>query len=137
MSGKGQLEAGLKLSLDFEKISQVAQSGESVIPVVVQDFESRDVLILGYTNREAFEKSMSSKMVTFWSTSRNELWVKGATSGSTLRIVDIFVNCEQNSLLYLVTAEGKGACHTKGPDGNFRTGCFYRRVDGNTLSLEE
>jgi phosphoribosyl-AMP cyclohydrolase len=69
-------------------------------------------------------------MATFWSTSRNELWIKGKTSGDFLEIVEIRVNCEQNSILYLVTPKGKGACHTKDSTGQARTGCYYRKMSG-------
>ena len=65
-----------------------------------------------------------------WSTSRNELWHKGATSGDTLDLVEVRVNCEQNSLLYRVRPTTGGACHTTGPDGRARPGCYYRRLTG-------
>merc|ERR1711924_450364 len=72
-------------------------------------------------------------------TSRNELWVKGATSGDTLDLDDVLINCEQNSLLCKVTPRRKGACHTKDFAGNSRVGCYYRRVepsgDGASLML--
>ena len=77
-------------------------------------------------------------MATFWSTSRNELWIKGKTSGDFLEIVDILVNCEQNSIVYKVRLKGKGSCHTKGENGLPRRGCYYRRLvqkDGK-LALE-
>jgi phosphoribosyl-AMP cyclohydrolase len=65
-----------------------------------------------------------------WSTSRNELWHKGATSGDTLDLVEVRVNCEQNSLLYRVRPSTGGACHTKDADGKARPACYYRRVSG-------
>ena len=78
-------------------------------------------------------------MCCLWSTSRNELWVKGATSGDTLDLDDVRINCEQNSLLFLVTPRRKGACHTKDSNGESRISCYYRRVtqaaDGS-LTLE-
>ena len=66
-----------------------------------------------------------------WSTSRDELWHKGATSGDTLDLVEVRVNCEQNSLLYRVRPTTGGACHTTGPDGRARPGCYYRRLTGS------
>ncbi|MFT4901752.1 MAG: phosphoribosyl-AMP cyclohydrolase, partial [Lentimonas sp.] len=73
---------------------------------------------------------------TFWSTSRNELWIKGKTSGDYLKIEEVCVNCEQNSILYKVTPAGKGACHTKNGEGVARSGCYYRRVvDGSVLQF--
>ena len=63
-----------------------------------------------------------------WSTSRNELWRKGGTSGDVLELAEIRVNCEQNSLLYLVRRTTGGACHTLLPSGSSRPGCFYRAI---------
>src|SRR5687768_9815745 len=63
-----------------------------------------------------------------WSTSRDELWHKGATSGDVLDVVEVRVNCEQNSLLYRVIPRTGGACHTTGADGRARPACYYRRV---------
>ena len=72
---------------------------------------------------------------TFWSTSRNEFWIKGATSGDYLEIVDIRVNCEQNSLLYRVRLKGKGACHIQDGNGVSRHGCYYRRIESGGLNF--
>ena len=78
--------------------------------------------------------SLKTGIATFWSTSRNELWIKGATSGDTLEIVDIRVNCEQNSLLYLVRMTG-GVCHTKDAQGRTRKTCYYRSLKNGKLSF--
>ena len=123
------LEEGTELSLDFSKLQKIGQSEAAVIPVAVQDYETKEVLIVAYVNEEALAHTLAHRVAAFWSTSRNELWVKGATSGDTLEIVEVRVNCEQNSLLYLVRPLGAGACHTKGPDGMARAGCYYRRVE--------
>merc|ERR1712224_604576 len=124
-----QLEEGNELLLDWEKLRKVAaQSAESVIPVAVQDADSLQVLILAYANEKALLESFRRKVCVLWSTSRNQLWVKGETSGDVLDLVDVRVNCEQNSLLYLVRPRNTGACHTKGPDGTSRPSCYYRRL---------
>lgn len=129
-----ELEEGTKLALDFDKIAKVAATGVAVVPVVVQDAETKEVLILAYVNQAALDYSLEHGIAAFWSTSRNELWVKGATSGDTLTLVEVRVNCEQNSLLYLVRPQGEGACHTKDASGQFRSGCYYRRlVDSEQL----
>jgi len=105
-----------------------------VVPVVVQDIDTKEVLIVAYVNEAALEKSFELGKAVFWSTSRDELWVKGATSGDYLELVEVRVNCEQNSLLYLVRPAGEGACHTKGVAGVARAGCYYRRIEaGGTL----
>ena len=121
-----ELESGNTLTLDFSKLAALGHL--AVVPVAVQDVESGRVLIIAYANEEALRYSLSHKTAAFWSTSRNELWVKGATSGDSLELVEARVNCEQNSLLYLVRVKGTGACHTKQAGGNTRAACFYRRI---------
>ncbi|MBF0169836.1 MAG: phosphoribosyl-AMP cyclohydrolase [Nitrospinae bacterium] len=101
------------------------------IPVVVQSVVDATVLMLGYANAAALEKSLATGYATFWSTSRNELWTKGETSGDLLRVEEIRVDCDQDALLYRVTPLGAGACHTREPnDGAARKSCFYRAFDG-------
>ena len=130
------LEEGNDLQLDFTKLQKVAKTGLPVLPVVVQDADSKEVLVVAYSNREALEHSLKTGIATFWSTSRNELWIKGATSGDTLQLVDVRVNCEQNSLLYLVRMTG-GVCHTKDAAGKTRKTCYYRSLkDGKLAFLE-
>lgn len=93
-----------------------------LIPAVVQDADSGDVLMLGFMNRESLARTYRTGLVTFWSRSRDELWEKGATSGNRLRLVSISKNCEANSLLVRARPEGP-TCHT----GN--TSCYYRELD--------
>ncbi len=123
-----ELEEGDVLQLDFTKLAKVAACGADVLPAVAQDAHSGEVLILGYVNALALRTARETGLATFWSTSRNELWIKGKTSGDSLAIEEIRVNCEQNSILYRVVPQGKGACHTKSADGLPRSGCYYRRV---------
>ena len=130
------LEEGLKLSLDFSKLEKVARCGQPVIPAVVQDVESKEVLIVAYVNQQALDYALKNRVATMWSTSRNELWIKGATSGDYLDLVETRINCEQNSVLYLVKVRGKGSCHTKDENGQPRFGCYYRRISED-LSLEK
>jgi phosphoribosyl-AMP cyclohydrolase len=86
------------------------------------------------TLEEALEASLRERIAVLWSTSRNELWRKGSTSGDVLELAEIRVNCEQNSLLYLVRRTTGGACHTLLPSGSARPGCFYRTIaEGMTL----
>ena len=120
-----EIEEGLNLSLDFTKLKKVAACSEDVIPAIAQCADTGDVLIVGYVNKLALETAVKEGMATFWSTSRNELWIKGKTSGDYLEIVDILVNCEQNSIVYKVRLKGKGSCHTKDKSGNPRYGCYY------------
>lgn len=127
------LEEGTELCLDFQKLRKVADCGQPVIPVAVQDADTKEVLIVAYVNEQALDYSVKNRVAAFWSTSRNELWVKGATSGDTLDLLEVRVNCEQNSLLYLVRPRGKGACHTRGEDGTPRRTCYYRKLENGRL----
>jgi phosphoribosyl-AMP cyclohydrolase len=132
-----QLEEGHELLVDFDKVGKVAQCGQAVIPVAVQDAETKEVLIVAYVNDVALDYTLEHGVAAFWSTSRNALWVKGETSGDTLEIVEVRVNCEQNSLVYIVKPLGEGACHTKRSDGKSRCGCYYRRIADGRLEFVE
>jgi phosphoribosyl-AMP cyclohydrolase len=123
-----ELEEGLGLQLDWDKLAKVGQTGAAVVPVVLQDADSREVLFIGYANELALQETFARRSAVLWSTSRNELWHKGATSGDTLDLVEVRVNCEQNSLLYLVRPTRSGSCHTKDASGQTRPGCYYREV---------
>ena len=123
-----ELEEGLVEKLDFAKLAKVAATGRDVLPVVVQNADTGAVLTMAYANREALERTLKDRVAVFWSTSRDELWIKGATSGDYLDIVDVRVNCEQNSLLYLVRPRKAGVCHTKDADGKTRLTCYYRSL---------
>ena len=128
------LEEGTQFHLDFEKLRKVSQTDHPVVPVAVQDIDSKAVLLIGYANEQALEYTLENRIATFWSTSRNELWIKGATSGDSLKLIDVRVNCEQNSLLYLVRLQGGGSCHTKDND-QARYGCYYRSIQNKQLTF--
>jgi phosphoribosyl-AMP cyclohydrolase len=91
-----ELEEGTEPSLDFEKLRKVGSGAGSVLPVVLQHAESEAVLFVGYANRQALQETLARREAVLWSTSRNELWHKGATSGDVLELVEIRVNCEKN-----------------------------------------
>lgn len=129
------LENGSKLMLDFDKIEKAARACKGLIPVAVQDADTEEVILVAYTNELAFNKAIEARRAILWSTSRNELWEKGATSGNTFELVEIRVNCEQNSLLYRVRPRKAGICHTKNSAGQPRN-CYYRRLNLNTRQLE-
>jgi phosphoribosyl-AMP cyclohydrolase len=118
-----------ELLLDFGK------DGNTLIPVVTQDYNTKEVLILAFANKEAYDESLISGYATYYSRSRNELWKKGLTSGDMLRIEEIRINCEQNSLLYLVTPMGKGACHAKKENGLPHSSCYYRKIKDGRLEI--
>ena len=131
-----ELEEGLILNLDWQKLEKAVAGTKGIIPVVVQEVNSREVILVAYINQQAFEESLKRKKLVLWSSSRNELWIKGATSGETFELLEAYVNCEQNSLLFIVRPERGGICHTKNSNGEPRN-CYYRRIDiNNGKSLE-
>ncbi|MFH1038072.1 MAG: phosphoribosyl-AMP cyclohydrolase [PVC group bacterium] len=129
------LEEGNELKLDFNKIARVAENCPDVIPVALQDIDTGEVILIAYTNEEAFQKAVSARTVVLWSTSRNKLWEKGKTSGETFDLVEAYVNCEQNSLVYRVRPRRGGICHTKNRQDKPRN-CYYRRIDFDSMILQ-
>lgn len=102
------------MEIDFNK-------GNGLIPVIIQDALTHEVLMLGYMNRESWQKTLETKRVSFWSRSRGKLWVKGETSGHTQEVKDIYLDCDGDTLLIKVNQIGGAACHT-----GFRS-CFHLR----------
>jgi phosphoribosyl-AMP cyclohydrolase len=123
-----ELEEGTVATIDFDKVRRASQSPEGLVPVVLQHADTRDVLFVGYANDRALAETLASGRAVLWSTSRDELWRKGATSGDELALVEVRVNCEQNALLYLVRPVTGGVCHTTESTGAARSTCFYRRL---------
>ncbi|MFT4572288.1 MAG: phosphoribosyl-AMP cyclohydrolase, partial [Candidatus Binatia bacterium] len=130
-----ELEEGKALTLDFTKLAKIAGTGQEVVPVVLQHAETGDVLYIGYANDLAMRETVKTGRAVLWSTSRNELWRKGETSGDTLELVEVCVNCEQNSLLYRVLPARSGCCHTKDEQGDTRPTCYYRRLTADASGL--
>ena len=113
------------MQLDFSKF-------DGLLPAVVQDHADDRVLMVGFMNEEAFEKTVETGKVTFWSRSRNELWTKGASSGHYLIAKDIQVDCDLDTVLVSAESLGPGVCHN-----GFRS-CFYRRLeDGEWTQFED
>jgi phosphoribosyl-AMP cyclohydrolase len=129
------LEEGRTLTLDFDKLARAAAAAPGIIPVAVQNADSGDVILVAYTNAQAFREAVRTRSLVLWSTSRNALWKKGETSGETFDLIEVRVNCEQNSLLYRVRPRRGGICHTRNRRGEPRN-CYYRRLDFETLTLE-
>ncbi len=130
-----ELEEGSALQLDFNKLAKAVAGSPGIIPVAVQNADTNEVILVAYTNERAYRKSIESRSLVLWSTSRNELWEKGKTSGETFDLVEVRVNCEQNSLLYRVRPRRGGICHTKNRNGEPRN-CYYRRLNLDTQKLE-
>ncbi len=94
-----------------------------LIPAIIQDDATKDVLMLGYMNADTLRMTREKGQVVFWSRSRQEVWHKGATSGDFLEVKSIVADCENNSLLVRVKMLGKGTCHTGA------RACFFNEVE--------
>ena len=112
------------IALNFGK------SPDALIPAIVQDYKSGEILMLAYINQLAFKKTMETGKAHYWSRSRNKLWLKGETSGHVQIIHQILVDCDEDTVVYKVEQVGEDACHT-----GHRT-CFYKRVEGDSLIVE-
>ena len=103
------------MNLDFTKL-------DGLLPAVIQDHATGRVLMVGFMNQEAFDKTVATGFATFFSRSRNKLWLKGETSGHRLVVKDISTDCDQDCVLVQVEALGPGVCH------NGYESCFYRTL---------
>lgn len=128
----GLIEETNELMLDWEKINNIS-SENHVIPVAVQNILTKEVILVAYINEAALKESIRLKKAVFWSTSRNRLWFKGAESGNTFTLNHIFVNCEQNSLVFQVTPDKGNICHTS--YNGVANNCYYRELDMDTMEL--
>ena len=107
---------GVTMQLDFDKL-------DGLVPAVIQDHSSGRVLMVGFMNRQAFEKTVETGYATFFSRSRNKLWMKGETSGHRLLVKEIATDCDRDTVLVKVEALGPGVCH----EGY--ASCFFRRLE--------
>jgi phosphoribosyl-AMP cyclohydrolase len=104
------------IELDFSK-------GDGLVPAIAQDYKSGKVLMMAYINKESWKLSLETGEVHYWSRSRKELWHKGVQSGNVQKIKDIYIDCDNDTVLFKVEQIGKAACHTG------YESCFYRKVD--------
>ncbi|HEV2246418.1 MAG TPA: phosphoribosyl-AMP cyclohydrolase [Terriglobia bacterium] len=95
---------------------------DNLIPAIVQDWKTGDVLMLGYMNDQAYQTTLKTGFVTFYSRSRQKLWTKGETSGHKLKVREVRVDCDQDALLVRAELAGPGCCHR-----GYRS-CFFRKV---------
>jgi len=108
--------------LDFKK-------SDGLVPAIVQDDETGEVLMLAYMNEEAWKKTLASGKAHYWSRSRQKLWLKGGTSGHIQEIQSIYVDCDLDTVVLKVHQVGGAACHEGYPS------CFYRKVEGGELKM--
>jgi phosphoribosyl-AMP cyclohydrolase len=114
----------VRMNLDFSK-------SDGLIPAVIQDYNSGRVLMVGYMNAEAFRRTVETGFATFYSRSRQKIWLKGETSGHRLIVREISTDCDRDALLIRVEPQGPGVCH------NGYQSCFYRHLgDGEWVESE-
>ena len=114
------------MSVDADTSVDLAFDSEELLPAIAQDADTGEVLMLAYVDREALRRTRETGFAHYSSRSRGELWKKGASSGHLQRIEEIRVDCDGDTLLYLVSQEG-GACHTG------YESCFYRTIEGEVI----
>lgn len=110
--------------LNFEKMG-------GLVPAIVQDFESGEVLMLAFMNQEAWENTLKTGKACYYSRSRNKLWFKGEQSGNIQNVKEIYVDCDEDTVLLKVEQVGKAACHT-----GYKT-CFFRKLNGKLKIIGE
>ncbi|MCS7163940.1 MAG: phosphoribosyl-AMP cyclohydrolase [Thermodesulfovibrio sp.] len=104
-------------------ISELKFDEKGLIPAVVQEIDTKEVLMVAYMDKEALKRTIESGFTHFWSRSRKTYWKKGETSGNLQEVKEIYYDCDADTLLIMVKQYGEGACHT----GN-RT-CFFRKIE--------
>ena len=114
--------------MNIDLLLDTARFGDDgLVMAIAQDATTRQVLMVAYMNRETLRQTLETDVMTYWSRSRQEVWVKGQTSGNTQRVREVRVDCDGDALLFLVEQEGGAACHTG------HRSCFYRRFTGDAL----
>jgi len=100
-----------------------------LIPVIAQDFETNEILMVAWMNKEAFELTLEKKQAVYFSRSRNKLWFKGEESGNMQIVKDVYTDCDNDVILLKVQQVGGIACHTG------RESCFFQKIDGEKLEV--
>lgn len=117
-----QLLGIFMVKLDFAK-------GDGLVPAIAQDWKTGEILMLAYINEEAWNETLKTGNATYWTRSRKKLWRKGEESGNVQKVKEIYVDCDEDTVIFKVEQIGGAACHE-----GFRT-CFFRKVEGNVLKI--
>jgi len=112
------------IKLDFNKTG-------GLVPAIVQDYQTGEILMLAYMNPDAFNATLSTGKATYYSRSRQTLWVKGETSGNIQRIKEIYIDCDDDTVLLKVEQLGGAACHSG------HRSCFYKKVEDGSIRVTE
>ena len=112
----------MPIKLDFSKLN-------GLLPAIVQDYETGEVLMLAFMNEEAWESTLSTGKATYYSRSRRKLWIKGETSGHIQMVREIRIDCDNDTVLLKVKQVGDAACHT-----GYQS-CFYRKIENGSIQI--
>jgi phosphoribosyl-AMP cyclohydrolase len=110
------------------KLPDLKYDEKGLIPAIIQDAESGEVLMMAYMNAESLEKTVSSGFTHFWSRSRGKFWKKGETSGHVQEVREVLYDCDRDTLLIKVIQRGPGACHTG------HRSCFFTTIEGKEIA---
>ena len=110
------------IKLNFEKCG-------GLVPTIVQDCRTNEVLMLAFMNEKAWEETLRTGMATYWSRTRQKIWVKGKTSGHVQSVKEILIDCDDDTVLLRVEQAGGAACHT-----GYRS-CFFKKIDGESVQV--
>ena len=105
------------------KINQLVFNSEGLIPTIAQEKSTNEILMMAYSNKNSIEMTVETKKAHFWSRSKKKLWLKGETSGNKLNIVNIYTDCDNDTLIFEVELMGVSACHTG------KKSCFYKKLE--------
>ena len=108
--------------MEKTKLSNIKYNKDGLVPVLVQEDSTNEILMFAYSNQEAIKLTLEKKLAHFWSRSRSELWLKGHTSGNYLKIKQVLIDCDNDSLVYKVDLDESKACHTGSKT------CFYKEL---------
>ncbi len=114
--------------MDAQALLEVVRFNEQgLVPAIAQDAETGEILMVAYMNEATLRQTLETGLMTYWSRSRQEVWVKGATSGYTQEVREVRIDCDGDVLLFKVKQNGGAACHTG------HRSCFYRKLEGGRL----
>ncbi|SDP10219.1 phosphoribosyl-AMP cyclohydrolase [Desulforhopalus singaporensis] len=123
------MDLGIELERNMVSLN-FSKSESGLLPAIVQDYQTNEVLMLAYINELAWKETVKTGKAHYWSRSRNKLWLKGETSGHIQKIHEILVDCDDDTVIYKVEQIGGAACHTG------HRSCFYRRLENDALVVE-
>ncbi len=130
LSDENAVDLGIMIGNADALLSAMKFDSKGLVPVIAQDRVTGVVRMLAWANAEALRATVQNGLATFWSRSRNELWEKGKTSGNSMRVYDVRLDCDGDAILYIVDANGP-SCHTNA------TSCFFRSVTANGLAADD